>query len=335
MYAARRAARPEYLCAHCGNPSGVAASELKRGRKYCSQDCYDAVHRKHDRPAKLPCEQCGTLYPTSGRAAGTRFCSSRCFGASLKRPGAPPPCEQCGKAREWEYGTSVNSVGPYCSRECAGLARRKRSSLVCQVCGTVFQQRPSEGGHRRTVHCSQACRRVTAERNATYATCKRDGCEVPLRVVPSQLAHGEGKYCSLACRGIAWRRRVAFACQREGCSTVIMLRPSEARQRRYCSQRCSGLEFRRLHPLRMVRCRGCKKRVLAPEWRARAYCSLGCTNRRHNRRYDPVVAARNARILELHATGLVAPTIQAMLCAEDPAWTVTPAAVRQVIHRAG
>lgn len=294
-YASMRVERPEHICAQCGQPSGLRAREVERGRKFCSKACYDEAKRKHDRPAELPCERCGTVYPTSGRAAGTRFCSQRCFGDSLRRPGAPPPCEQCGKARQWEYGTSVNSVGPYCSRACAGLAHRKRREVACQACGTSFQLRDSEREGRRSFHCSRACRNATAEQRATYATCKRDGCEVLLRVLPSQLAHGEGRYCSLRCRGIARRLR---------------------------------------YPRVSVRCRGCRKRVTAPSWRKRAYCSLACTNRRRDRRHDPVVAQRNARILELHAQGVKAPEIQRQL-AEDPAWLISPAAVRQVIHRVG
>jgi hypothetical protein len=294
-YAARRVEAVEHVCAHCGKPSGLRAAAIKRGRKYCGRDCYDAAHLVHDRPAELPCEQCGTLYPTSGRAAGTRFCSRGCSSAALKRAGAPPPCAQCGKERQWKYGTSVNTVGPYCSRGCAGQARRKRREVVCLACGTIFEKRHSELSAYRSIHCSRACRKLTAERRAISTTCKRDGCDVPLRVLPSQIANGEGKYCSLRCRGIARRLR---------------------------------------YPRVTVRCRGCRKRVTAPPWRKRVFCGNGCANGGRPRARDPRIVARDARILELYAQGLTSPMIAARL-AENPDWRATPAGVRQVVRRAG
>jgi len=54
------------------------------------------------------------------------------------------------------------------------------------------------------------------------------------------LAHaGVGTYCSRACFNRTTKtRRVAFTCQH--CARTLLLKPSEAAGRKFCSQRCNG-----------------------------------------------------------------------------------------------
>lgn len=84
-------------------------------------------------------------------------------------------------------------------------------------------------------------------------------------------------------------------------------------------------------PNTITRCGACRAKIVAPEWRHRRFCSLACANRGRPRRgRNP---QRTLRILDLHAKGLTAPTICAMLEVEDPSWAMTAVNVRSVISR--
>ncbi len=82
----------------------------------------------------------------------------------------------------------------------------------------------------------------------------------------------------------------------------------------------------------VTRCEWCKATIRAPEWRRRRFCSISCSNRRERRkarRYEE----RDRRIVDLSAKGLRAPTIAAMLIAENPEWQTSPGTVRMILSR--
>jgi hypothetical protein len=201
--------------------------------------------------------------------------------------------------------------------------------------------------------------------------CRRQPLDVLLPRLPYRSGPGSAPpppmparyYCSYACSGLARRRRVSLMCRR--CGAEFSVIPSDARRRRYCSRACfyaprrlvtcgrtgcrkqfsvypsvlaqgagkfcSRRCVRLAHAPRSFRCRSCKAGFKAPAWRAPRFCSLSCSNRGRERPPDPVLVARNERILELHARRLKSPKIQEELARENPAWWASTALIRKVI----
>lgn len=319
-YAARRRyERPaSVVCAQCGTSAPVTANG-GRGRlpKYCGSTCYwEAMRRGRVRPDRPPCRQCGER-PASKNGP---FCSHACASSSFRRR-VTVVCTRCGQAMETTPGILRQGGGKYCSRACATPPRTARP---CEGCQRVMQLRPSE---RRRRYCSRACRFGPGS-GMCVVSCRV--CGTARRVSAGQLRRGHGTYCSRACFASAnTRPKTERRCAR--CQAVMLLRPSDL-TRRYCSRRCVALSLRQP---RRVRCRLCGKEARIPAWQRWTYCSRACSNRGRQRVRAPESERRNRRILELHAQGLVAPLIRAALLAEDPAWAITPAGVRTVVHRAG
>ncbi len=327
--AASRSTAIERHCERCGRafpfhptPSAVA----REAGRYCSRGCQHAARRVHQRPRELPCAVCGTPFLTSGRAASTRYCSKACAGRARSEAVASPPCAQCRKP-------CPRKRQRYCSRACAGLASRRRIARTCPVCGVGYEIFPSDVKAGVRLRCSMRCWGI-AHRRRVEVRCQRAGCDQTVTL--ARLAASRRRYCSRQCCGLAHRTGVEQVCRRDGCEQLLWVQPSQLAQGegKYCSNACRTIASRLRYPRVSVRCRGCRKRVTAPAWRKRLFCSNGCANRGRPRRRDPALVARDARILELAAHGLTSPMIAAQL-AQDPAWIVTPAGVRQVIRRAG
>jgi hypothetical protein len=69
-------------------------------------------------------------------------------------PVNPRPCHQCGEA----YRPSDNSPGrKYCSRECAGLAKRNEQERTCVECGVTFMAKGGEIARGNAKYCSRDC----------------------------------------------------------------------------------------------------------------------------------------------------------------------------------
>lgn len=120
--------------------------------------------------------------------------------------------------------------------------------------------------------------------------------------------------------------RTAFVtCER--CHKTVPIPPSFAAGRRYCSRTC----FERAQAVPIKPCDVCKKPIGAPA--RRRFCSIACSNVGRTNRLKRHVE-RDGRIVELARTGVRAPTIVAMLRAENPDWETTPVNVRAILHRA-
>jgi hypothetical protein len=67
------------------------ASKLKRGRRYCSAECFHLSARKGPEPEPRECHNCKKTFTPRFPAFGdTRFCSRRCWGEyRWKKDGAP------------------------------------------------------------------------------------------------------------------------------------------------------------------------------------------------------------------------------------------------------
>lgn len=355
--ARRRYERPESVtCAHCGAIVPVKIRGTSgQIPKYCDAAHYWAHVRERAREraqerdqakaaaarqreieradARPRCRQCGEK-PAVGRAG---FCSRACAGRSLIRR-QPVACAGCG-ATVLMKPSQVAKGRRHCSWECrrkawaaTGGRKHGRSQVErsCERCGGAFRVPPSRAGQR---FCTRACR-FGADGGMRTIACLN--CGAPRRVSSGRLRRGNGKYCSRACFGQA---NVSPVVERRcgRCQTPMRLRPSEI-DRRYCSPRCARLSMRKP---RMLRCRVCGVSRSLRTWQRQRFCSLSCANRGRKRPRDPILVARNALILDLHAQGVKAPKIREALiadprCVPGPAgasWRMEPAAIRQVISR--
>jgi hypothetical protein len=325
-------------CERCGTPTPVKPWLRAEGRgRFCSASCQYAARRKFERPYTLPCAQCGKLFPTAGRRPQARFCSVHCYHDSLRKPHA---CEQCGR-----HYPPLYPGQRFCSRECGGLARRKRETHRCPICQTAIERRACEvrAGARRacSIACAaflrrrsqkRACRRChklfdvqpCVEKTRRYCSwacfvgphggsleiiCRGVECGRRRRVSAAVLKAGRGKFCSRACF-ISSRRRpwTHLSCAWPECPKPegFWVLTSAAVGRKYCSRDC----FHRALQKRANRCRICRAQFVSSPRREQRFCSHACAYRGRQRSRDPAILGRNSRILELRAAGLNAPRIQ-------------------------
>ncbi len=122
-----------------------------------------------------PCRHCGGLFPKPGvkRPVAQKFCSLECHRAdSLAR--RTFVCATCGEEFS-NYDKARTSRAPrgrhYCSRQCAGLAKRMEPPQIrpCQVCSKEFTPKVSwEHKDRPVRFCSRKCQSVWVQSNRTF-----------------------------------------------------------------------------------------------------------------------------------------------------------------------
>lgn len=105
------------------------------------------------------CQNCGDTYliPKS-RENNSRFCSRKCLAESkTKKATIVLSCQYCSEKFSVLKG-ELDFFGDlkYCSKECRGLASRKRVDLVCTICGKEYQVVKSYS--IKSVACSDECR---------------------------------------------------------------------------------------------------------------------------------------------------------------------------------
>lgn len=322
--AASRKTRVQRNCAHCSLVFEVHLSDVAQGRgRFCSRICAGASARKSALPRYLPCEQCGASFPTLGRAGKPRFCSSACFGLSQRTPPVSFVCESCGQACQRSHAAGGNRQYRFCSRSCASKARRTRFSVPCRECGSAVMTSLTLQASGKGRFCSVTCAR-RGRRPPKQRPCMTCG-------VDFSYSRGKrpAKYCSRACASVSMLRpRTLIGCRQ--CKRTMQLLPSQIARRRFCSSHCAGLA----RAPRRFRCKVCRVSFESRAWRKPRFCSLSCSNRGRQRQRDPVLADRDARILDLAAQKWKAPKIQQQIVSENYEWLMTPAAIRQVIHRA-
>ncbi len=115
--------KKQYVCAYCGKEFSVS---IKRGRKFCSDECARQMYKKEHGTVKV-CERCGkeflTIYPKQ------RFCSRKCAYASKQVRKIKRICEICG--REFE---TIRTTQKYCSRECVWKGKRGKTNTLAGEC---------------------------------------------------------------------------------------------------------------------------------------------------------------------------------------------------------
>lgn len=134
---ARPKLQVEKQCAHCGRDFLVKRSWADT-RRYCSKICMNAFEDIHGRPTK--------------RVVPIQLTCTRCGETFAMKP-----------AYLREYRKRYGKNPPYCSRTCAGLAKRlpiEQWQVACIQCGKPMpiQRRPGGTVNRQKRLCSTACR---------------------------------------------------------------------------------------------------------------------------------------------------------------------------------
>lgn len=109
-------------------------------------------------------------------------------------------CECCGKSFK-----SAKKTNKYCSRECSGLAKRKRVINHCEWCNNEFETIESRKNNH--IYCSSDCRsksfskKFNSINNPNYKrmSTKCNGCDKDILVTPSRVKKQKYIFCSNAC----------------------------------------------------------------------------------------------------------------------------------------
>lgn len=147
----------ETICCVCGSIFRVSRSQERRGKGlYCSRRCRGSVQRTRQ---EVACSICGKLVvraPAQLARHSAVGCSQKCKSEILRRKYTQPKvnlkCEQCGKSFVLSWGKQQS--GRWCSYECSMLARRKRETVPCEVCGLPVERHPCEPARK---YCSRRC----------------------------------------------------------------------------------------------------------------------------------------------------------------------------------
>lgn len=163
-----------------------------------------------------------------------------------------PVCAVC--------GNNLRTSKVYCSRQCAGVAKRKRRNVVCETCGIKFTD--CEAGTRR--FCSTECS-VLAQRTREYKTC--ENCGVPFLSVNQ-------RFCSRACLKDypSVSEKTTVVC--EHCKKEFGVHFYRAESARFCSRKCRH-ESRRRHKT----CLQCGEDFYGPSWEIdkKIFCNNTCS----------------------------------------------------------
>jgi endogenous inhibitor of DNA gyrase (YacG/DUF329 family) len=277
-----------------------------------------AMRRKIDRPAELPCAQCGVLFKTAGRRPDARFCSKGCVDDAKRHPLSVLVCAQCGQAKEYPPGHVPDL---YCSWECRNRARTRKVDRTCETCGQAFQTKRAHLATGRGRYCSRECR---ARRNGPPVLRACRACGKQTRRPPCT---ADRPYCSRACY-FARGTRLEHTC--EQCQRTFT-KSTGRRVYRFCSQRC----YHRARRPAQRHCAVCRQAFPIPRWRQAAlFCSHACANRGRQRTPRQEDLERNQRILELRAQGLLVKQIKRQLDRAGTHTGLSEAGIRQVLSRA-
>lgn len=262
--------RHDKCCERCG----AAFVTYDAAARFCSRACMFAA--KTADHVERTCHHChGTfkISPNRVAAGGGRYCSKACKD-DARRP-QTRQCATCGK-RFAPHPSRLSQDEVYCSRNCAGVARRSRVAKVCAECGVTFEIGTARAAAGRGVYCSVACSRP----GPIERICERCGAE--FTASRSEVAKGWGRFCSNQCR----RTRVERACQT--CGHVFEVEAAVAgRGGNYCSVECRGLGMRN----RVIReCAQCGVDFERPASVAAVFCSRECNTKA--RRNDPIEVER-------------------------------------------
>lgn len=168
-------------CDFCGTPKEVVPSWAEKDHHFCDKECranwvsenYSGEDSPHWKGGKVEVEcfweECHETLEKPQANIDTydrHFCSEECRGNWLSKfnSGSDNPvfnsveieCSLDGcETTRMEVKSKVNEDGNYCSRECAGEARKNRVTVSCAWCGEV-EERPKSQVYSKSF-CSSEC----------------------------------------------------------------------------------------------------------------------------------------------------------------------------------
>lgn len=118
----------------------------------------------------------------------------------------------------------------YCSRKCAGKARRNQVKKECEYCCCEFYVVASKKDVAK--YCSMECRLADIDRVAVRCiTCGKTHYAEP------HIAK-KRKLCSVRCKNKYLQNRITLVCQI--CGVTFDVKRSHRKSRKYCSMKCLG-----------------------------------------------------------------------------------------------
>jgi hypothetical protein len=246
--------------------------------RFCSTKCSGDSRRQ--RPAELPCAECGRPFSTTGRKGNPRFCSRGCKGAAQRaqrlKGAASRQCDNPGCARlvsDKPLAASRAGQRRYCSVECQRVGRRQRVTVRCAGpgCERSVESFPSVVTKRRRLYCSEPCYHASMRTPPRTVNCEYCG-----QTRPMPKGTRRARYCSRQCSGKAHRTSVTLPCARSGCTNTCERKQAElvGGRQHYCSIACRAMEQRRWP--RMV-CAQCGREFARdPRQPGHRHCSRAC-----------------------------------------------------------
>ena len=111
----------ENICEHCGKKFNTYSSSQ---RKYCSVECWQAVHTYEKKTIKI-CRYCGKnfeVYKSDIEREGKGvYCSKTCQLKDAEQANVTTTCMNCGKEIKTIKSRVRGGRGKFCSRGCAGV----------------------------------------------------------------------------------------------------------------------------------------------------------------------------------------------------------------------
>lgn len=141
------------------------------------------------------CQVCAAIFyapPVQLRRGGGKYCSNKCFGATLMRVEVVRKCRKCGVLTTYPSGKE--------QRRCDTclVVNPKPMSPGCAKCGGFIFG-------KGLLYCGTACYAATkrdapGERVGVRPNTKCRKCSSPFYASPGHIAQGWGIYCSMTCR---------------------------------------------------------------------------------------------------------------------------------------
>lgn len=182
--------RTRLFCSDVCARSAYVHWEMKDALKGSAieREAYRAVNR--EKVQARECEQCKKSFTPQREKDATRFCSRRCFTASLKLDVAERPCQHC---ETMFTPPTSNLAAKFCGKACADAAKRVFQPKPCIMCEAVFIPKRADQNC-----CSQAC----AHRSKAFRQVEKV-CQCCGETFPAKRA--DARYCSDACVRFAHR----------------------------------------------------------------------------------------------------------------------------------
>lgn len=142
------------------------------------------------------CLQCGiaiTRTPYDIEKGINKYCTKKCAGLA-RRKRIDKQCLHCGKSFITHPCRIKDGEGKYCSRECGFAAKQNSIECICVFCGNTFKEFPSGIKEGRGKYCSKECYRLSCQVEYTCEFCGKQ-----YKVTASRVVNGQRKYCNRAC----------------------------------------------------------------------------------------------------------------------------------------